>query len=183
MSDYTKVTNFTAKDTANDTILGSDFETELGAVQTMSTTKSNKVSAPTVDDLASLSGTGDLQDSGLKASKTPQLDASVSFEKEVVFDEVVDNSSGGSWTTTWANGNKQKRTMSSAGTATFTAPSGPCNLVLQVTNSGAARTITWPAAVKWPSSVIPTPSGAAKVDIYVFFYDGTNYYGSMLGDY
>lgn len=182
MADYTKATNFTAKDTANATILGSDFETEFGAVQTMSTTKANKVASPTADNLGKLTGTGDVADSGLAAAKTPQVDDTVTFEKEVVFDAVV-ATSGGTGTITWTSGNKQSRTQSANGTLTFTAPSGPCSLVLKVLNSGAARTITWPAAVKWPSGVTPSPSGSTKVDIYSFFYDGTNYYGAMVGDY
>lgn len=180
MADYTKVTNWTAKDAANSTILGSDFETELGAVQTMSTTKANKVGSPTADNLVSMSGTGDAADSGLKKGKTPQVDEVVTFEKAVVWDAVNDEGTGGSVTIDWTLGNKAKYTISSNGTFTFTAPGGPCSLVLKVTNSGAARQITFPATVKWPGGVQPTES--TGVDLYTFFYDGTNYYGAALTD-
>ena len=180
MSDYTKTYDGAAKDAANDTILGADFDTELSSIQTMSTTKADKVSSPTANNLAKLTGTGALADSGLASDKTPQVDDVTTFEKSVVFDAVVDNSSGGSKTFTWDSGNKQKYTISSNGTFTFTAPSGPCSLVLKITNSGAARTITWPATVKWPGGTKPTAS--TGVDLYTFFYDGTNYYGAAMTD-
>lgn len=183
MSDYSKTTNFTLKDSTNATILGADFETEFSAVANASTTKSNKVSGATTDNLAKLTGTGDLADSGLKTSKVPQLDATVIFEKSAVFDAEYDTGSGGSATITWNNGNKQKRTLSSAATLTFAAPSGPCNVVLKIVNSGAARTITWPASVKWPGSTVPTPSGSGKTDIYSFYYDGTSYFGAASLNY
>ena len=178
MSDYTKATNFTLKDSTNATILGSDFETELGAVQTMSTTKANKVSSPTADNIADLSGTGDLQDSGLKTSKTPQVDSTVTFEKDVVWDAVNNEGTGGSVTIDWTLGNKCHYTINANGTLTFTDPGGPCNLVLKIQNSGAARTITWPATVKWPNGTVPTPS--AGHDLYTFYFDGTNYWGGAL---
>ena len=181
MSDYTKATNFTLKDSTNATILGSDFETEFGAVQTMSTTKTNKVGSPTTDNLAKLSGTGDLADSGLASAKTPQVDEVITAEKSIVFDAVGDNGTGGSKTFTLDNGNKQKYTINANGTFTFTAPTGPCNLVLLITNSGAARTITFPATVKWPNGTKPTAS--TGVDLYSFFYDGTNYYGMAGTDF
>ncbi len=181
-SDYTKVTNFTAKDTNNDTILGSDFQTEFSAVQTMSTKKMPKVTGATADNLSKLTGTGEAADSGLKAGKTPQVDSTVTFEKDVVFNAVI-STSGGSGTITWTSGNKQARTMTSNGTLTFVDPSGPCNLTIKVTNSGGARTITWPAAVKWPGGNVPTPSASGKVDIYMFLYDGTTYYGSAVSNY
>lgn len=183
MSDYVKTTDFDAKDTNNDTVLGADFTLEYDAVASASATKVNKVGSPVTGNLMSQTSTGDAQDSALKTAKTPQTDATVTFEKEVVFDGVVDNGTGGSKTIDWTDGNKQKYTLSSNGTLTFTAPSGPCNVVLKITNSGAARTITWPGTVKWPSAVVPTPSGSGKIDIYVFFYDGTYYYGSAVLEY
>lgn len=180
MADYTKVTNWTAKDAANSTILGSDFETELGAVQTMSTTKANKIGSPTTDNLVSQSGTGDMQTTTLKKTKTPQVDAVVTFEKAVVWDAVNDEGTGGSVTVDWTLGNKAKYTINATGTFTFTAPGGPANLCLLITNSGVARPITFPATVKWAGGVQPTET--TGVDLYTFFYDGTNYYGAALTD-
>lgn len=181
MTDYVKTTDFDAKDAANSTVLGADFTLEYDAVAAASATKANKVGSPTLDNIVSQTSTGDIKDSALKVAKTPQVDASVKFEKEAVFDEVVDIGTGGSFGVTWANGNKQKRTLNGAATVTFTAPGGPCNVVLKIVNSGGARTITWPATVKWSGGTAPTPS--TTTDIYAFFYDGTNYYGSGMLDF
>lgn len=56
--------------------------------------------------------------------------------------------------------------------------------VLFVTQDSTPRTITWPAAVKWPGGVVPTVStGSGDVDIYTFFsHDGgTTIYGFISG--
>lgn len=182
MSDYTKSTNFTAKDTAHDTILGADFDTELSAVQNMSTTKANKVSSPTTDNIAKLTGTGDVADSGVATANVADVSNTVIFQKDAVFDAVV-ATSGGTGTIDFSAGNKQTRTQTANGTLTFTAPGGPCSLVLKVLNSGGSRTITWPATVKWPGGVTPTPSATSKYDVYSFFYDGTNYWGAAALNY
>jgi len=183
MVDYVKTTDFDAKDTNNDFVLGADFTLEFDAVANASSTKGNKVGSPVLDNIIAQTNTGDAKNSGLKTAKTPQTDATVTFEQDVVFNTVTDIGTGTNFTATWGNGNKQKVTMSGNGTATFAAPGGPCNLVLLVTNSGAARTITWPGSVKWPSSSVPTPSGSGKRDLYSFFYDGTTYFGTGIGDY
>jgi hypothetical protein len=69
MSDYTKATNFTAKDSLltgdpNKIVAGSEIDDEFDAIQTAVATKANKVSAATLNNLASLSAAGDLLDSG-----------------------------------------------------------------------------------------------------------------------
>lgn len=67
MSDYTKTTNFTAKDSTNDIILGAEFDTEFDAIVTSAATKANKVSSATANHIATLSASGDLQDSGVSS--------------------------------------------------------------------------------------------------------------------
>lgn len=69
MSDFTKTTNFTAKDALstgdpNKVIKGSQFDTEFDNIATASATKANKVASAVTNNLASLSSAGDLQDSG-----------------------------------------------------------------------------------------------------------------------
>jgi hypothetical protein len=46
----------------------------------------------------------------------------------------------------------------------------------------ASYTVTWPVAVKWPGGIVPilTPN---KSDLYSFFYDGTDYFGSYIQNY
>ena len=182
MSDYSNTFGGAAKDTANSTILGAEIDTELNNIANMSASKANKVAGATSGNLATLSGTGDLVDSGVaatvvaKTNAAETFDEKVTFVKQAVFD-ATNTSSGGSGTIDWTTGNKHSRTQTANGTLTFTAPGGSCSLVLKVLNSGASRTITWPSSVKWPDSSVPTPSASGKYDIYSFFYDGTNYWG------
>lgn len=95
------------------------------------------------------------------------------------FDAEVDNgSSSTADTIDWGVGNKQKTTLSADCTYTFTAPPGPCNLILKIVHSGASRNPTWPASVKWSGGAEPTWSTTdGAIDIASFYYDGTNYYG------
>ena len=58
------------------------------------------------------------------------------------------------------------------------------SLILSFTADGTARTITWPASVRWPGGTAPTPTSTnAKVDTYVLYtYDGgSNWFGFVSG--
>jgi hypothetical protein len=65
---------------------------------------------------------------------------------------------------------------------TFTAPSKPCNLTLILKQDATgSRTATWPATVMFPAGTKPTLStGANKIDMICFYWDGTNYFGASL---
>lgn len=93
--------------------------------------------------------------------------------------EIDNGNSSTADTVDWTAGNKQRSTLTGNCTFTFTAPSGPCNLILKLIQDGTgSRTVTWPATVKWPSGSAPTLSTAASsIDIVSFYYDGTNYFG------
>ena len=81
----------------------------------------------------------------------------------------------------WNDGLRQAITLSANTTLTFTAPSGPANLILKVTQGSSAWTLAFPATTKWVGGTDPTMStGSAAVDLYLFFYDGTSYWGSAL---
>jgi hypothetical protein len=100
-------------------------------------------------------------------------------------DENDEGNSGAAVTVDWGLNNKSKVTLTGAATLTFTAPAGPTNLVLKlVQDVTGSRTVAWPAAVLWPAGVTPTLStGANDIDIFTFYYDGTNYYGGYAYDY
>jgi hypothetical protein len=54
---------------------------------------------------------------------------------------------------------------------------------ITILGQGTAYTVTWPAAVKWPSGIAPTiTTTSSKRDIYAFVtYDGgTNIYASIV---
>lgn len=79
------------------------------------------------------------------------------------------------------------RTLSGPVTFTFTPDDTDVRWVLsftlEITNSGGAQTITWPASVKWPSDTIPTAT--AGVDVYTFYTrdEGTTWRGALVASY
>lgn len=75
----------------------------------------------------------------------------------------------------WTLGNKQKKSVGGNVTLTFTAPSGPTNLLLELTFSGA-YTVALPATVKWVTAEPAYES--SKTYIICFWYNGSNYYAS-----
>ncbi len=154
------------------------FAQTASAVNELTITNAATTTAP------QLSATGgdtniDLKLAG-KGSGTiaPQSHISAT-SKNIYFTEYDNGNSGTSKTVDWAaNGHKQKITMTGDCAFTFTAPAGPCNLLLKKIQDGTgSRVPTWPAAVKWPGGTKPVHSGANKTDIVSFYYDGTNYYG------
>ena len=109
-------------------------------------------------------------------------DQTVEFKETVYFDACQTATGDGTTTINWSLGNKFYFTFGAQNdTFTFTAPDGPCNLVLVLKQDGTGgRTATWPGTVMWPSGTAPTLStGAAAIDIICFFYDGTNYFGQL----
>ena len=97
----------------------------------------------------------------------------------IYFTEQDNGNSGTADTIDWTTGNKQKSTLTDNCTFTFTAPTGPCNILLRlVQDATGSRTVTWPATVKWPGGTAPTLTTTANaIDIVTFYYDGTNYNG------
>ena len=80
------------------------------------------------------------------------------------------------------NGTVQIITLT--GTATITMPtatSGKSFILLLKQDATGSRTVTW-TTVKWPGGTAPTITAtASKQDIYSFFADGTNWYGTTVG--
>ncbi|NIV28781.1 MAG: hypothetical protein GWN58_04480, partial [Anaerolineae bacterium] len=54
MSDYTKITDFTAKDAAEAIIEGADFDSEFNAIATSSASKTDKAVPATANSVAGL---------------------------------------------------------------------------------------------------------------------------------
>ena len=92
--------------------------------------------------------------------------------------EFDNGNSGAAKTIDWGKSNKQTIAMTDDCTFTFTAPGNKGNVLLKVTTANS-KVITFPGTVKWPGGVKPTAStGATDVDIYTWYFDGTNYYGN-----
>lgn len=54
-------------------------------------------------------------------------------------------------------------------------------IILKQDGTGS-RTVTWWSNIKWVSATAPTLTTTAnRWDIFSFIYDGTNYYGSIVG--
>jgi hypothetical protein len=75
----------------------------------------------------------------------------------------------------WSAGNTFSKTISGNSTFTFANATAGQWITVMVTASGSL-TATWPT-VTWKEASTPTQT-ASKTDFYMFFYDGTTYYGS-----
>lgn len=80
------------------------------------------------------------------------------------------------------NGTVQIITLTGNATITMpTATSGKSFIMLLKQDGTGSRTVTW-STVKWPGGTNPTiTSTASRQDIYSFFADGTNWYGTTVG--
>ena len=98
-------------------------------------------------------------------------------------EEVATANTGTAYTIDLANGSVQILTLTGNCTFTFpTATAGRSFFLLLKQDGTGGRTVTWPAAVKWPASTAPTiTSTASRTDKFVFTADGTNWVGSVAG--
>ena len=90
---------------------------------------------------------------------------------------------GSAFTISLANGTIQEFTLNANGTITLPASAAGKSFTVIVTYSGA-YTLTWSSSstLKWASGVTPTPTSVSgKYDIFNFYCDGTNIYGSVYG--
>ena len=85
-------------------------------------------------------------------------------------------------TVSLANGTVQQLTLT--GNATITMPSqgaGKSFIIMLKQDGTGSRSVTW-STVTWAGGTAPTITGtASKQDIYSFFSDGTNWYGTTIG--
>jgi hypothetical protein len=148
--------------------------TSVGTLSALAVT--GEVSAGSLDINGNVDISGSLTMSGGDMDASDQHIANI---KTATFVDEHDNAnSGTSDAIDWREGLKQKTTMTGNCEYTFTAPAGPCNLMLSCYQDGTVRTITWPSTVKWPASTAPTFTGTNGVrDIIAFYYDGTHYFG------
>lgn len=97
------------------------------------------------------------------------------------------SSSGGSATANCELGNFFSIALSEDVTFTFTNPPDAnvgYGFALKTVQDSTARTITWPATVRWDSAVPPTISASnAAVDFFAFIThdSGDNWYGFTAG--
>jgi len=79
----------------------------------------------------------------------------------------------------WSISPSYSKTLAANTTFTFSNQlSGQTNIV-RLTNTASNFTVTWPT-VRWAAGTSPTMSTGAVSDVYTFFYDGSNTYGSYI---
>lgn len=165
---------------------------ENGNEQIKFSTTASAVNEVTVKNAAT-GGAPDIQatggDTNIDLKLTPKGTGKVAPQKSVnfgaftaYFTETDNGNSSTADTIDWTLSNKQKSTLTGNCTFTFTAPPGPCNLLLKlVQDATGSRTVTWPAAVKWSGGTAPTlTTTASRADIITFYYDGSSYYGTSV---
>ena len=121
----------------------------------------------------------------LKDDTTPELGGEFDAGAHTIGFTAQSATGDGTTTIDWKLGNKFNFTFGAQNdTFTFTAPTNPCNLMLKLKqDSTGSRTATWPSAVKWAGGTAPTLTTAANaVDLIAFYFDGTDYHGTVMLD-
>ena len=184
--------NWDALDTLLGGVTNTEFEILDGA--TVSTAELNLLDGVTATtaELNYVDGVTSAIQTQLNAKVGATYTGDVDITGELIVDSYNETyaavtSSSNATTVNCEAGNMFSHTLTENTTFTFSNPpaSGTAySFTLKITQDSTARTITWPAAVDWPSAEAPTISaGSGQVDVFVFFTtDGaTTFYGFTAG--
>jgi hypothetical protein len=152
--------------------LGGSFTTSGAFTTTLTVTANTNVTLPTTGTLATLAG-------------------SETFTNKTLTNPTVTNyvetlyapSAGSAFTISLANGTVQEITLNANGTITLPSSVAGKSFTIIVTYSGS-YSLTWAGGgtLKWSGGTTPTAtSTSGKYDIFNFYQDGTNTYGSVFG--
>lgn len=164
--------------TANNVILGNG----TSAVQVVAPGTTGNVLTSNGTTWTSVAGaTGDVTLTGTQTLTNKTIEAGV-FTNGYT-EEVVTANTSTAYTIDLANGSVQILTLTGNCTFTFpTATAGKSFTLLLRQDGTGGRTVTWPAAVKWPGGTAPTiTSTASRQDKYIFTADGSSWFGSNAG--
>lgn len=91
--------------------------------------------------------------------------------------------SGAAKTIDFDNSNFQLLTLTANCTLTLSNPvSGAPYILALKQDATGSRIITWPATVKWSGGYAPTlTTTASRTDLVSLIYNGTNYFGTLIG--
>ena len=125
-------------------------------------------------------GTGDVTLTGTQTLTNKTIEAGT-FTNGYT-EEVNTANTSTAYTISLADGSFQVLTLTGNATITMpTATAGKSFILLLKQDGTGSRTVTW-STVKWPAGAAPTiTSTASKQDIFSFFADGTNWYGTTVG--
>jgi len=146
----------------------------IGSAATLSSGSSTDFTVRSQNNLLFTSGGG---------SERGRFDSAGTFSIENDYQEqtFTANSSTAITLNIVTNGTDQVITLT--GTATITMPTATAgkSFLLKLKTGAGAYTVTW-TTVKWPGGTAPTlTSTASRMDIFSFFSDGTNWYGTTVG--
>ncbi len=79
----------------------------------------------------------------------------------------------------WSLAPTFSKTLSANTTFTFSNLVSGKVIVVRLTNTASNYTVAWPT-VRWSTGTAPTMTTGVKSDVYTFFYDGSNVYGSVV---
>lgn len=161
MTDYTKITDFSAKDALasgapEKLAVGADVDAEFDALATMSATKEDKSNKGAASGYCPLDGSADVADANIPAhimrTNTAQTNAAGKGDAYVTLVDGttvdIDCSEGNSFTLTLG------------GDRTINAPTNPLDgqtiVIDLVQDATGTRTVTWNAIFLWPSGTAPT---------------------------
>jgi hypothetical protein len=179
MSDYAKLTDFTAKDSLvtgdpEKIALGADIDADLSAIVTMSATKEDSANKNAANGYCGLDSGGLVLRSDLPAA-TSYTDTSEVYTAGKGTTVVV-LTDGANIAMDCEDGNVFTVTL--AGNRTLDAPSNPIDgqtISLYVTQDAeGSRTLTWANTFDFPGGTPPTlTTGAAAVDMFTMQYRAT----------
>jgi hypothetical protein len=113
------------------------------------------------------------------AGPTSGAAATPTFRSLVVADMTIANQAISASNIDWSTGNGFSKTLSANTTFTFSNQLTGQTLIVRLTNTASNYTVTWPT-VRWAGGTAPTMSPGAVSDVYTFYNDGSNIYGSYV---
>jgi hypothetical protein len=157
---------------SNTITLGGNLTTSGAFATTLTVTASTNVTLPTTGTLATLAGTETFTNKTL-------TNPTVTNYVETLYAPAA----GSAFTISLANGTIQEISLNGNGTITLPSSVAGKSYTIIVTYSGA-YTLTWAggSTLKWSGGTAPTATSVSgKYDIFNFYCDGTNTYGSTYG--
>lgn len=95
----------------------------------------------------------------------------------------TNDSDGATITFDMGSSNLHNVTLAGSRTLAVTGVStGQAFLVILKQDASGSRTVTWWSGIVWAGATVPTiTTTASRYDIFAFVYDGTRYFGSIVG--